>query len=49
MDKRKVSLNDNKINKYKVILIVDDDCFNLFALENILKKLGKNCIKALNG
>ena len=31
------------------MLIVDDDCFNLFALELNLKKFGKKCLKAFNG
>lgn len=31
------------------ILIVDDDCFNLIALELNLSKFKKKCLKAYNG
>ena len=35
--------------KEKINLIVDDDCFNLLALEMHLKFFNKKCIKAFNG
>ena len=31
------------------ILVVDDDCFNLLAMELNLNKLNKKSIKAFNG
>lgn len=37
------------IKKENYILLVDDDCFNLLALEANLKQLGKKCLKAFNG
>ena len=36
-------------NKYPRILIVDDDIFNIFALQMILSKLGYTCDTAFNG
>ena len=41
--------NENKLNNEDYILIVDDDCFNLLALELNLKKINKKCLKAYNG
>ena len=36
-------------NYENYILLVDDDCFNLLALELLLTKLNKKCLKAYNG
>ena len=33
----------------KFILVVDDDCFNILAMELNLKKLHRKCLKAFNG
>ena len=38
-----------KICQCPEVLIVDDDPFNLFSLEVLLKKLKVNCVKASNG
>ena len=43
-----LQINECK-KKDEYILIVDDDCFNLLALELNLTKLNKKCIKAYNG
>ena len=40
---------DIEVNQAKTILIVDDDSFNLLVLENILKTLQLESIKAFNG
>ena len=53
-EQAKVGSLINKISKYEVctcpsLLIVDDDIFNVTALETILKTLGYSCHTAFNG
>ena len=43
------SIKTLKCDKCSDILIVDDDPFNLSALELIIEKLGFTCTKAYNG
>ena len=43
------NIPDNLKKFEDFILVVDDDCFNLLAMELSLSKLNKKCIKAFNG
>ena len=52
-DQRQVSRSEAILKKMKLqkprILVVDDDIFNISAIELILSKLGHSCDKAYNG
>ena len=45
----RINGNEQKSCQNDKILLVDDDAFNLFSLEMILKSLDFNCEKAMNG